>query len=155
MKTTCRKKKMKKKTAAYLMLAILLVGLACGVFSESFKGALGDDSSGGTKTDPYSWPMFHNDGAHSGFSTSTGPVTNHILWDTQGVEYSSPVVVGDVVYVGSGDGNVYGLDASTGAILWSYATGSSVDSSPAVASGVVYVGTEGFWGTVSPIGSIF
>ena len=28
-----------------------------------------------------------------------------------------------VVYVGSDDGNVYALNASTGAKLWSYATG--------------------------------
>jgi outer membrane protein assembly factor BamB len=47
-----------------------------------------------------------------------------------------------VVYVASEDGNVYALRASTGAKLWSYATGTSVDSSPAVANGVVYVGSD-------------
>ena len=46
-----------------------------------------------------------------------------------------------VVYVGSGDGNVYALNAKTGALLWSYNTG-DVCSSPAVANGVVYVGSE-------------
>ena len=40
------------------------------------------------------------------------------------------------------DNNVYALDASTGAELWSYTTGSDVDSSPAVAEGVVYVGSN-------------
>jgi len=34
---------------------------------------------------------------------------------------------------------VYALDASTGAMLWSYSTIGPVDSSPAVANGVVYV----------------
>ena len=34
------------------------------------------------------------------------------------------------------------LNANTGAVLWSYATGGSVDSSPAVANGVVYVGSD-------------
>ena len=43
------------------------------------------------------------------------------------------------MYVGSDDQNVYALNASTGAKLWSYATGGSVFSSPAVANGVVYV----------------
>jgi glucose dehydrogenase len=47
-----------------------------------------------------------------------------------------------VVYVGSGDYDVYALNASTGALLWSYTTGSYVDSSPTVANGVVYVGSE-------------
>ena len=46
------------------------------------------------------------------------------------------------VYVGSSDYNVYALNASTGAKLWSYATGNGVDSSPAVVNGVVYVGSE-------------
>ena len=39
------------------------------------------------------------------------------------------------------DGNVYALDAATGAKLWSYTTGEEVESSPAVANGVVYVGS--------------
>jgi outer membrane protein assembly factor BamB len=36
---------------------------------------------------------------------------------------------------------VYALNASTGVLLWSYATGAPVESSPAVANGVVYVGS--------------
>jgi glucose dehydrogenase len=47
-----------------------------------------------------------------------------------------------VVYVGSLDGNVYALNARTGARLWSFTTGSRVISSPAVANGVVYVGSD-------------
>jgi outer membrane protein assembly factor BamB len=54
---------------------------------------------------------------------------------------SSPAVANGVVYVGSYDGNVYALNASTGSKLWSFATGNLVDSSPAVANGVVYVGS--------------
>ena len=54
---------------------------------------------------------------------------------------SSPAVANGVVYVGSYDGNVYALNASTGAELWSYTTGAALDSSPAVANGVVYVGS--------------
>ena len=46
-----------------------------------------------------------------------------------------------VVYVGSWNGNVYALNAGTGALLWEYTTGSNVYSSPAVANGVVYIGS--------------
>ena len=35
---------------------------------------------------------------------------------------SSPAVANGVVYVGSDDGNVYALNAATGAELWSYTT---------------------------------
>jgi outer membrane protein assembly factor BamB len=53
---------------------------------------------------------------------------------------SSPVVANGVVYVSSGDNNLYALNARTGAKLWSFATG-GITSSPAVANGVVYVGS--------------
>ena len=47
-----------------------------------------------------------------------------------------------VVYVGSGDTNVYALNATTGALQWSYRTGDLVASSPAVANGIVYIGSD-------------
>jgi uncharacterized repeat protein (TIGR01451 family) len=56
--------------------------------------------------------------------------------------YSSPAEVNGVVYIGSADGNVYALNASTGAQLWTYATGSAVSPSPAVANGVVYIDND-------------
>jgi outer membrane protein assembly factor BamB len=50
-------------------------------------------------------------------------------------------VVNGVVYIGSLDGNVYTLNASSGAKLWSYTTSTTMPSSPAVAKGVVYIGS--------------
>ena len=61
-------------------------------------------------------------------------------YTTGGNVGTSPAVANGVVYVGSADGNVYALNASTGAKLWSYHAG-GIDSSPAVANGVVYVGS--------------
>ena len=47
-----------------------------------------------------------------------------------------------MVYVGSNDNNVYALNATTGAELWSYYIGNEgLVSSPAVANGVVYIGS--------------
>lgn len=54
---------------------------------------------------------------------------------------SSPTVLNGVVYIGSGDQNLYALDAATGALRWSFATGDVVHATPAVANGVVYVGS--------------
>jgi hypothetical protein len=45
------------------------------------------------------------------------------------------------VYVGGWDGNVYCLNASSGANIWAYTTGNHVSSSPAVWNGVIYVGS--------------
>ena len=53
---------------------------------------------------------------------------------------SSPTVVNSIVYFGSGDGNVYALDAATGTQKWRFQTGDVVHSSPAVVDGIVYVG---------------
>ncbi|WP_211265558.1 outer membrane protein assembly factor BamB family protein [Actinacidiphila oryziradicis] len=49
---------------------------------------------------------------------------------------------GGTVYVGSGDGKVYALDAVTGTERWTHTTGDAVDSSPAVVGGTVYVGSN-------------
>jgi outer membrane protein assembly factor BamB len=46
------------------------------------------------------------------------------------------------VYIGSNDGGVYALDATTGAIDWKTLTGGAVDSSPDVVNGIVYVGSD-------------
>jgi polyvinyl alcohol dehydrogenase (cytochrome) len=87
------------------------------------------------------------------------PVTGKILWQTADPQtevvrgFTSPVGVWDlapvsvangVVYASSmakaGD-EVYALDAATGAILWGYSVGSSVNSGPSVVDGSVYWGT--------------
>ena len=45
------------------------------------------------------------------------------------------------LYVGSGDGYLYALDAQTGQEKWKFAAGKVDTSSPAVADGVVYFGS--------------
>ena len=54
---------------------------------------------------------------------------------------SSPVVGSGVVYFGSGDGNVYALDAATGSAKWTFKTGNVVHASPALSNGVVFIGS--------------
>jgi eukaryotic-like serine/threonine-protein kinase len=54
---------------------------------------------------------------------------------------SSPAAWNGAVYFGSSDGNVYSLDATSGALKWKFHTGDVVHSSPAIADGVLYVGS--------------
>ncbi len=56
--------------------------------------------------------------------------------------YSSPAAESSYVFLGSKDGALYGVDAISGAIKWSYQTNGAVRSSPAVSNGKVYVGSE-------------
>jgi outer membrane protein assembly factor BamB len=61
---------------------------------------------------------------------------------TRGLVFSSPTVVGDVVYVGSGGGAMYALDTATGTTHWSFATVGDIYSSPVVADGRLYFGSD-------------
>jgi outer membrane protein assembly factor BamB len=54
---------------------------------------------------------------------------------------SSPVVAQGAVYFGSGDGNLYALDAASGELRWKFATGDVVHASPAYAAGTLYFGS--------------
>ena len=54
---------------------------------------------------------------------------------------SSPVVAQGAVYFGSGDGNLYALDAGTGEPRWKFKTGDVVHASPAFADGVLFFGS--------------
>jgi eukaryotic-like serine/threonine-protein kinase len=54
---------------------------------------------------------------------------------------SSPVVANGAVYFGSGDGNVYSIDAATGDLRWKFKTGDVVHASPALADGVLFFGS--------------
>ena len=92
----------------------------------------------------YSWPMFHHDLSHTGYTESPAPNTNQTLWNytTEGIIWSSPAVTEGKVYFGSYDGRVYCLDALSGTHVWNYTTEGPVVSSPAIADGKVYFGSE-------------
>ena len=76
-----------------------------------------------------------------------------LLWEDANYSVSSsPAIVNDVIYTGSWNGNVYALNATNGAKLWSYYIGvgapslsaippPAFTSSPAVVNGIVYVGS--------------
>jgi outer membrane protein assembly factor BamB len=96
------------------------------------------------------WPQFHYGPTLTGLNPYENTLTPSNVYgldeawsfSTGGDVESSPAVVNGVLYVGSDDGNVYALNAATGALKWSVATGAPVQSSPAVAKSIVYVGSS-------------
>ena len=85
--------------------------------------------------------MFRGDARHSGVAPgAAGPALAGVRWKfaTRGPVRGSPVVAGDLVLVGSGDGNLYALEAATGRERWRAALGGAVASAPAVADGLVF-----------------
>ena len=61
-------------------------------------------------------------------------------WDWQGVQ---PLVAGNIVYVGAGDGGFHAVDAASGERRWRFDTGAEVDATPVLHEGRVLVGNRG------------
>lgn len=79
---------------------------------------------------------------HPGVPQPGGITALHgIKWKlhTGGPVVASPTLAGNRVYVGSYDGNLYALEAASGAVAWKVDLGARVASSAAVSDGVVYV----------------
>ena len=93
------------------------------------------------------WSMFHFGLDHCGYNDTENVLKPplELKWRYQANSgakaNSSPALVNDTIYFGSGDRFVYALDAGTGNLKWSYETGSDVFSSPAVEDGLVYIGS--------------
>jgi outer membrane protein assembly factor BamB len=103
------------------------------------------------------WPQFRFDQAHTGYQPlenvlGVGNVPRLTLkWQAQLgmlVDYSSPAVVGGVVYIGSSDGRLWAYPAKgcgqsfCTAPLWRSTHLSQIVDSPTVAGGFVYVGSQ-------------
>lgn len=66
---------------------------------------------------------------------------NQTIADPYDMFLSSPLVADGAVFFGSGDGNIYSVDAKSGDLRWKFQTGDVVHASPAYADGVVYIGS--------------
>jgi eukaryotic-like serine/threonine-protein kinase len=64
---------------------------------------------------------------------------------TQGPNFATPVVDERWVYIGSGDGDIHALDATTGKPHWRFSTGAPVDSTPVIAGDrLFFQGRDGY-----------
>src|ERR1700737_5016187 len=89
--------------------------------------------------------MFRGNPAHTAvYAPTSGRNLVGMQWrfPTGGEVNSSPVIDGDTVYVGSGDGTLYAIDLWTGAERWSFDAGNPISSSPAIANNIVYFATR-------------
>jgi polyvinyl alcohol dehydrogenase (cytochrome) len=86
-------------------------------------------------------------GGTSGGWSALDAATGQILWQTAdptgGIDPGAVSAANGVVYGCSLDaqGHMYGLDAATGNIKWSFASGGSCNSGAAISNGVVYWGS--------------
>ena len=142
--TRCRPFRSGRGRTALVMLAAVVTTIATGsvVFAAD-------------------WPEFRFGPTHPGLNPAenaisagnVGSLATAWTAPTGNGVYSSPSVAGGTVYVGSDDGKLYAFDAAgmtncspgsprTCSPVWTAATGGAVRSSPAVAGGTVYVGSD-------------
>src|SRR5438067_2541156 len=90
------------------------------------------------------WPMFRGGPALLGVASGSLPEKLNLVWSfkTGGPVKSSAAIEEGRVFIGSQDGNVYGLDFAKGNKLWTFKTGGPVESSPLVMEGKVFVGSS-------------
>mgnify|MGYP000701642776 CR=1 FL=1 len=99
------------------------------------------------------WRMFQHDATHKGFSYSSVPDNNSVLWSYEvgATVWSSPAVADGKVFFGTTyrlgtdeeSGTIHCLDANTGEEIWSYTPDTGymvgrITSSPVVADGKVF-----------------
>ncbi len=87
------------------------------------------------------WGMFKHDLSHSGFTTDVvkPPLTLKWTYDLGYDTESSPVVVGNILYVGSNYG-IHAIDVDSGKELWRTQTDGFVKATPTVVDGTLYAG---------------
>jgi outer membrane protein assembly factor BamB len=90
--------------------------------------------------------LFAQSDGHSLYAFApSGVAPSKRLWQFpgNGAPLTSPVVADGLVVFGSGDHNVYTLDAKTGAVKWTATTGYLFTATPLVSDGVVVIGDQG------------
>jgi len=123
---------MKSKLLTFGTLTILVIAVALFITEPAQGQSLTESLS------QYTWPMFHHDLNHSGYTDSPAPNTANVLWKykTDSAITSSPAVVDGCLFIGSHDGYIYSLNSTNGDLIWKYKTGNWIYySSPAVADG--------------------
>ena len=75
------------------------------------------------------------------FSCSKTP---ELVWKykTGGYIYSSPILAGDHVVIGSTDGNLYALNARSGSLVWKSRLGNRIYSTPLLHKDTIYIGSD-------------
>ncbi|MFH1612718.1 MAG: PQQ-binding-like beta-propeller repeat protein [bacterium] len=90
------------------------------------------------------WQMLFNNSQHTNFlKTETLPYLS-LSWTylTNNTIISSSAVFGEVLYVGSGDKNLYAINIVDGSLVWKFSSQGSIFSSPAINNNTIFIGSK-------------
>ena len=119
-------------------------------YIDSIRCSINDEPAFFIEKENTDWYTYMGNDKHSGFSESSAPTDNRLLWTAQVTgeqhEFPTPVVVDGIVYYPSDHGtdSLYALDALTGEVLWSYRVGNT-DDAVTVKDKRVYVASDSIW----------
>ncbi|MSP78843.1 MAG: serine/threonine-protein kinase [Dehalococcoidia bacterium] len=91
---------------------------------------------------PGEWAAARRDALHSAVMPDAPLIQGVTKWTYQTSQplLSSPAIVGNRVYIATGDYRIAALDRETGKVIWESPTNGPIDSSPAIAGGFLFVG---------------
>ncbi len=119
-------------------LALLLLLGACSSKEPSLPPAAPPASSAASPlpspapVGPGDWPTYHHDNARTGAAAGfPAPSSVAVAWQSKldGAVYGQPLVIGNRLLAATENDTIYGLDAATGAQLWSQHVGTPVPKS--------------------------
>lgn len=127
--------------------SILLCCLAAAPMQSLTSQAQPAQKKNTTTATTDNWPHFRGGPAMTGVAPGKLADRFERAWTfkTGDAILSSPVVVDDVVYVGSSDQHVYAVHSKTGEKKWAFKTDDIVDAPPLVIDGRVYIGSADFF----------
>ena len=96
------------------------------------------------------WPAFRRDNNRAGADTMVSfysPI--NLKWTAvlnNGYTYSSPIVYGETVFIGSSEGKLLAFNRKTGVKGWEYIAKGTIHSTPAAGDGIVCFGcSDGYF----------
>ncbi|MBS1510313.1 MAG: PQQ-binding-like beta-propeller repeat protein [Bacteroidetes bacterium] len=75
-------------------------------------------------------------------------VTGTLKWIHLGTNFfgvAGPCFANGKIYAASSDKKLYCMDTLNGAVLWTYTTGSTIESDPVYSNGTIYVGSDDYY----------
>lgn len=121
-----------------LMIGTTFVSIGMATEKQTFQNKCR------SMNDEHSWPMFHYELGRTGYSPSSAPNTNNIIWsyEISGKKETvdaSPVIANGKVYIGSHDANLTCLDAVVGSVLWRQKIGNGIYTASSIVDDKLYL----------------
>jgi outer membrane protein assembly factor BamB len=93
------------------------------------------------------WPCFKGNGARTNFKAETsfhpeGKTLKEVWRAPIGEVWATPILAGESIFIGSGNGYFYSIDAKTGKVVWQLNLGARIESTACIEKNYAYLGND-------------